>query len=147
MIRKLIPFCLVLVTYGLLIFMPAHAKAFDLFGSDVCSGNTAKNSPTCNSAKGQGSTVQQNPISGTNGTIKKAANVLALVGGAVAVITIIIAGISYTTAGGAATGQRAGDNPTRAREARVAIIGAVIGLIVIALAWTIVSYVTQHVLT
>ena len=53
----------------------------------------------------------------------------------------------YATAGGAAAGQRAGDNPTKAKNARLVLTNAVIGLIIIALAWVVVSFVTQKVIS
>ncbi|MBI2007792.1 hypothetical protein HYS85_00945 [Candidatus Saccharibacteria bacterium] len=77
--------------------------------------------------------------------INKAANIIAVIGGVAAVIVIIIGGIMYATAGGAAVGQRAGDSPNRAKKAQAAITGALIGLVVIALAWAITRFIVDRV--
>ena len=102
------------------------------------------NSPTCIDARNQ---IKNggNPVAGPNGIIQTAATIIALVVGIVAVVMIIVGGIQYATAGGAAAGQRAGDDPTKAKNARQTIINALIGLIVTALAWTIASFVIQHI--
>lgn len=96
-------------------------------GSGVGNGNTA-NSPTCQSSKSAGST---NPGIDIIHTI---ASVVAEVAGLIAVITIIYAGIKYIVSG---------DNPESQKQARETIVGSLVGLIIIALAWTIVTVITN----
>jgi len=100
---------------------------------EACKGQAA-NSPTCQQAKTQGTT---NPVSGPSGIINKAANIIALVTSIGAVIMILIGGFFYVTAGG---------NAENAAKAKARIISAVIGLVVVALAWTIVRLVTDRII-
>ncbi|OGL37905.1 hypothetical protein A3E49_01350 [Candidatus Saccharibacteria bacterium RIFCSPHIGHO2_12_FULL_49_19] len=131
---------LVLVLFNFL--TPAVDAQFDPL-EDPCTA--APDSPTCRQKEEQ-RTSGTNPIAGPDGIIQTAANLIALVAGIIAVITIIISGFIFVTAGGAIGGQRAGDNPTRAREARTVLTGAIIGLVVVALAWSIVSFVNDRIL-
>ena len=117
-----------------------QASAIDLF-KDPCDDINNKSS-ICQAKQQQGSV---DPVSGPGGIINKAANIIAIIGGVAAVMIIIIAGIMYTTAGGAAAGQRAGDSPTKAKNAQMAIQGALIGLIVIALAWAATRFIVDKV--
>lgn len=104
-------------------------SAFDLFGG-VCSG-AGKNSTACQEKIKNGN---ENKISGPNGVIHTAANIMALVTGIAAVIMIIIGGFSYVTAGG---------NAEQVTTARRRIIFSLAGLVVVALAWAIVTFVTD----
>lgn len=87
----------------------------------------AKSSSTC-------SAQTSNPVSGENGVLNKGANLLATLTGAVAVIVIIIAGIMYATANG---------DPGKIRAARDTIIYAVVALVVVLVAKTIITLVTN----
>lgn len=118
-----------------------NAQANKLFDPGIC--NQAPDSEVCKDAKGQGT---DDPISGPGGIISTAANLIALVGGIAAVIIIIISGLMYVTAGGAAVGQRAGDSPNRAKKAQQTLVGAVIGLVIIALAWSITRFIIDRLL-
>jgi hypothetical protein len=92
-------------------------------------------SPTCQQYFEQvGDTTNANPVVDT---IRTAANLIAVVAVVGAVIIIIISGFKYVTAGG-------GDSPAKSKEARSTLIGAVIGLIIVALAWAIVNFVTSR---
>ena len=102
----------------------------------------APNSTVCQDEKNKGSS---NPIAGKNGVLQTTANIMAIIGGIAAVIIIVLGGIQYATAGGAAQGQRAGDNPNKAKNARQVVTNATIGLVVLALSWSIVSFIIQHV--
>lgn len=99
----------------------------------ACKGN-ATDSPLCQQAQTQDTT---NPVSGSNGIINKAANIIALVTGIGAIIMILIGGFFYVTAGG---------NAENAAKAKARILSAFIGLVVVALAWTIVRLITDRVL-
>lgn len=72
------------------------------------------------------------PITGSHGVIKKVSLVIAFIAGIVAVIIIIIAGFMYVTGGG---------DPQKVSSARSAIIGAVVGLIIVAASESIVIFV------
>lgn len=136
-------FCL-LVSLVAMMMLSSHASAAsgDLLGT-VCGDPTAPqyNSPACIDARKTG--INDNPVAGPHGIIQTAANIIALAAGIVAIFVIIAGGIVYATAGGAQAGQRAGDNPTKAKNARQMIINALIGLVVIALVWTITSFVIR----
>ena len=139
---KMIIVCLLLAP----IFMfSSHAGAFSLFGdpsnangpcSDT-SNTTIQNSPLCSDST-KNST--NNPVTDT---IKKVANIIVIIAGVAAVITIIISGFMFITAGGSIAGQRAGDNPAKAAKAKSALSASLVGLVVVALAWTIVTFVTD----
>ncbi|MEX2054709.1 MAG: hypothetical protein WD972_00870, partial [Candidatus Andersenbacteria bacterium] len=116
-----------------LIFPAVNVSAADPLEA-VCKKATAKNSPTCKQYLAQkGDTTNPNPVVNT---IRTAANLIAIVAGIGAVIIIIISGFKYVTAGG-------GDSPTKSKEAQSTLTGAVIGLIIVALAWAIVNFVTN----
>lgn len=126
-----------------LIFFAGGALVYaqsELFPNEVCPQNSP--SEVCRAAEGQGTT---DPVSGPGGLINKVANIIALIAGVVAVVVIIISGIMYATAGGAPGGQRAGDSPNNAKKARQALIGALIGLVVVALAWSITRFIVDRV--
>jgi hypothetical protein len=122
-----------------LTLLPATAlAAFDPL-SDVC--KQAPQSPTCQQVKAQ-------QVKGTDpivSTIHEAANIIALIAGAAAVIIIIYSSFMFVTAGGASPGQRSGD-PNRIKSARASLTGGIIGLAVIALAWTIVNFVIEKII-
>ena len=107
-----------------------------------CSAASASSSPACQQDATQNKS-KSNPIAGPNGVLQKAANLIAELTGVVGVIMIIAGGITFATAGGAPGGQRAGDNPNRAKKARTMIFAALTGMVVVALAWTIVTFVVQ----
>lgn len=129
------------------------AMAFDLFGDGACyttdksgkqipvkdaNGNTP---PACQQAQNEGG-ANNNRITGPKNVINTAANILALITGVGAVIMIIISGFKFVTAGGAAPGQRSGD-PNAIKSARNTLTAAIIGLFVVALAWTIIRFATD----
>lgn len=140
--RRLTKYLFIVLSTAFFLFLPVRAHAFDPFGTS-CQGQ-ALNSSVCKDSQKQG---DKNPIAGPNGVVQRAADLIAVIGGIAAVITIIVSGIMFTTAGGAAAGQRAGDNPTKAKNARATLTNALIGLIIIALAWAIVSFVVQKVIS
>ncbi len=105
----------------------AHA-AFNPF-ADVCSNADAKTSAAC---QANGS----DPISGGNGILNKVTLFIALVGGAAAVIVIVVAGIMYVASDG---------DPGRTKIARETIIFAIVGIIVILVARSIVVFVVSRV--
>jgi hypothetical protein len=119
-----------------LLGLPAAAQ-FNPVGS-ACQDPIAKTSPTCQQNQTQNGKKTNPAID----IIRTATNIIAVIAGVGAVVVVIISGFMFVTAGGATPGQRAGD-PNRVKSARAALVGAIIGLIVIALAWTAVTFVTK----
>ena len=137
---------LALAIFGLLpLFFTAPQPVLAAFNplDKACQGEAAK-SPACQQAQAQ-STNPSDPIAGPDGIINKAANIIALVAGIGAVIMIIIGAFEFITAGGSPIGQRSGD-PNKAKQARTRIVSALIGLVVVALAWALVRLITDRVL-
>ncbi len=127
MIRRLV-MAVVLCT---LAFCGAHqtAYAFDPY-QDVCNGGGGGNSAVCSGAD------TKDPLTGTDGLLIKVTNIIAFIGGAAAVIVLIIGGIRYISSGGDAG---------NVSSAKNTIVGAIIGLVVIALARTIVAFVVTKI--
>ena len=94
--------------------------------SDVCTGSQA------DSAACKGRTTID-PISGNNGILVQAANIIAIMAGVAAVIIIIIAGIRFMTSGGDAE---------KIKNARNSVINALIGIIIIIVSRAIILFVT-----
>lgn len=138
----------IILTLSVLAFLLVPASqtyGFDPL-SGPCSQSGAQNTPIC-----QQNTTQQtaktndNPVAGPNGVLQTVTNVMAVLTGIVAVVMIIISGFQFVTAGGSIGGQRSGDNPSKARKARSTLLAAVIGLIIVALSWTIITFVVQKI--
>lgn len=92
----------------------------------ACTTKGAEQSAVCANRDGK------DPITGPNGALKKVSLVIASIAGIVAVIMIIVAGLQYVISGGDA------QKVTRARSM---IIGAVVGLVVIVSAESILLFV------
>ena len=108
---------------------PLPVSAAGVFG-DACNGQTQ--SATCNSAVQPGGS---NPLTGSDGLLLKVAKVIAIIAGVTAIIVIIISGFSYMTADGDAA---------KAKKARDALVGALVGLFIIAIASVIVTFVINN---
>ena len=99
-------------------------------------------SSACNAGPGAGASVAcdtssgNDPITGTDGVIYKAARLVAFVAGATAVIIMLYGSFQYITAGGDAK---------KAASGRSAIIGSAVGLIIIAAAQTILLFALKSV--
>lgn len=139
--KKLLLVLLAAVTC--LTFAGYRASAFDLFsncvtesdGTKVCGPcATDSNSPSCTQATNQGSDTT-NRINGTGNLINIAANILAVAAGAAAVIMIIISALTLATSGG---------NAEEVKGARRRLAYSLIGLVVVALAWTITRFITDR---
>jgi hypothetical protein len=120
---------LVALSAGFFLLVPSVAAA-DVFKGVDCSGKAA------NSAVCQDKSASGNPLTGNDGAIMKIANIIAAIAGVAAVIIIILSGLKFITAGGDAN-EIAG--------ARKSIIGAVVGLIVIATARFIVGLIVSRI--
>lgn len=117
LVLLLILFCTFLV--------PVQAKAADIFG-DACSSDHSKASAVCTSQS------TADPVSGPNGLLLNVSRVVAIIAGATAVIVIIIGSIRYVTSSGDSNG---------VNSAKLTIIYALLGLVVIALAESIITFV------
>lgn len=107
---------------------PSYAADSPFITDDYCkNGEKADRSAYCQ----DNSNSVDNPLTGQDGTIMRIVNLVALVGGIAAVFVIIISGFRFITSGG-------GDNAANARRA---LIYAAIGLVVIALARTVIAFV------
>ncbi len=105
------------------------ANAFNLFTSSC---QNVSGSSVCTDAKSAGST---NPAVHL---IQVATSIIALATGIGAVAMIIIGGFTLVTSAG---------NPEAAATARRRIIYSVVGLVVVALAWLIIRFVTDRIIS
>lgn len=102
-----------------------YAAEYNPLG-DACS--TAPDASACSADP------HKDPITGPNGVLKKASTLLAIMAGIAAVIIIIISGFRYITANG---------DTQKTTSARNTLVGAVVGLIIIAVAQSIVIFVVS----
>src|SRR5579863_6487253 len=126
---------ILLLLAGLVLSAPAALAVYDPLSSVCTPGGSAYNSPTCKQYIKQQNNPNSNPVAGPSGVLQTVTNVMAMITGIVAVVMIIISGFNFMTAGGNIAGQRAGDNPGKAKKARAQLSAAVIGLIIVALSW------------
>lgn len=113
---------------SLLVAAPAPASAaWNPFGGGICEGK-AKSSAVCQDADANA----DDPLTGGNGIIMKIVNLIAVIAGMAAVILIVLAGLRMVTSGGGSE-DIAG--------ARRTIIYALVGLVVIIFARTLVAFV------
>lgn len=108
---------------------PLTASAYDVFGGADCSGKAAK-SAVCSSK------TTEDPISGPNGVLINVAHIIAFIAGAAAIIVIIVSGIRFITSSGDAA---------KVTQARKTLTGAVIGLVVIILAHTLIVFILKQI--
>lgn len=109
----------------LCLLAPATAFAYNPLGNACGAGGGASGSSACH-------TSGNDPIAGQNGVLKKVSVIVAFIAGVAAVIIIIVAGLDMVLAGGDAQ---------RVAKARTAIIGAAIGLAIIATSESILLFV------
>jgi hypothetical protein len=126
---------------GAVLLSASPVAAFNVFQPPSC--NNGGDAHVCVCQPGTSSTSVCSDAQKTNGnpvlkTIKTVADIIAVIAGLAAVITLMVAGFSYITSGG---------NSEATNKARSRIIGALVGLVIIALAWTIVSFVVSKLLT
>ncbi|HUD06033.1 MAG TPA: hypothetical protein VMR18_03945 [Candidatus Saccharimonadales bacterium] len=136
--KKIIIALLVLSSATLIWGFPQTVKAFCVNNvtsnscssgnnGQVCSGTGSTNSYCQDTASGQ------NPLTGSNGYIIKAADFIAYAAGVAAVIVIIIGSIRFVISGG---------DTKSVNDARNMIIYALVGLVAIAIADLIIRFVT-----
>jgi hypothetical protein len=120
----------IVLIVGLAPVVPVYASSSLLFNNSLCSGS-GNSSAVC-----QDNGSPTNPLIGPNGLLLKVSAIIALIAGAAAIIVILISGLSFITSGG---------DPAKAQKARGALIGAIVGLVVIVLAESIIGFVLSKV--
>jgi hypothetical protein len=118
-----------LITVLLCLMLPATAMAYNPLDNACGSGGGAASSSACG-------TNGSDPIAGTNGVIEKVTLLLATISGIVAVVIIIIAGFMFVISSGDAH---------KAATARMAIIGSLVGLVIIGAATSIITFVVSKI--
>lgn len=126
MIKKLLTFLIIAVAL-LGLSTNLVSAATDPF-NDVCSKPGASSSSVCNNKN-------TNPIYGPTGIIGKVTKVVALISGVMAVIIIMIGGFMYITSGG---------DSNRLNSAKNTVLYALIGIVVIVAAQTIIIFVVNR---
>jgi hypothetical protein len=122
---------LLALTFALAWVAPAYAQTNVL--DPVCNTTNIKNEkPAICKDDATNKPDNQNPILGPNGVLGRVVNILSIIGGIMAVITIMIAGTRIIVS--------AGDSATIA-SSRQAILYAVFGLIIILLSQIMVRFV------
>ncbi|HEY1064367.1 MAG TPA: hypothetical protein VGE30_03700 [Candidatus Saccharimonadales bacterium] len=109
-----------------MLLAPASVFAWDPFGGVECNGRSG-NSAVCKEGN-----ATEDPISGPDGLIINIANFIAIIAGMVAIVIIILAGLRFVQAGGKSEDIAA---------ARRMLIYAVVGIVMIVLARTVVAFV------
>ena len=131
MLRKIFPIFLIAVSVvALLTIAVPDAAAINLFGQGVCDGRGA-DSVACQDSRQTG-----DPLTGPQGVITFAVNILSIIIGIAAVIVIIMAGLKLITSG---------SNPQDVTKAREMILYAVVGLVIAAFAQIIVRLFLDYV--
>jgi hypothetical protein len=114
----------------LLFAAPALAAYNPLSGNGKACSAGGAGSTGCTA--GNGAT---DPISGPNGLLKKVTLIISAIAGLAAVIIIIVSGFQFITAGGDAQ---------KVASARSTLIGAIIGLVIILAARSILIFVLNR---
>lgn len=123
---------LLLITSFLFVILTAPALAATDTNDKIFSGcSSAPDSTVCQDRAAQNNSPSTNPV---NHMINVAASIIAIITGIAAVIFIIIGGLTMVTSGG---------NAEAVSNSRKRITNAVIGLIIVALAWTIITFLTN----
>lgn len=119
---------LVVIAFAFLLVpaLPVHA-ATDPF-SAACETGGSSGSAACGN-------TGADPLTGANGTLAKVTRLIAYIAGIVAVIVIIVAGIMYATSGG---------DPSKASEAKNAIIYSLIGVVIVVVAQGVIIFVINR---
>ena len=127
------------ITAGLMAFQAVSAFAYDPLCSATdstgqCTAGACANN-TSSSICQQDTSINGSSANPASHTIGVVANVIASISAIIAVIMIVIAGLTMVTSGG---------NSDAVSSARSRIIYASVGLIIIALAWTITTFFANH---
>lgn len=114
----------------------AYDPLCDQWQGTTCSGGPCKGaegSAACQSdLKQQTSPTNTNPVAGPSGLLSKVTNFMAVLTGAVAVIMAVYAGLRMVLSSG---------NPEQVKQARSILIAAIVGVIIVAVAWSLITFV------
>lgn len=110
------------------LLVPASTFAANPFAGIDCS--KAADSAVCQT------NATNDPLAGQNGVIVRATNIFAFIAGFTAVIFLVLAGIKYITSTG---------DPAEISKAKQSIIYALIGLVFIAIARSVIGYIINRV--
>ena len=117
------------IVLGYLFFPVSAHAALDPY-NEVCNDPANSGSVVCQDKNAS----DPSPIYGPNGVLPKAANLLAIIGGVIAVVIIMISGLKMITSSG---------DSKKLNDARNAIIYAAVGIVVIALARVIIEFIIR----
>lgn len=125
--KILLIFILVLVPLSLAIATNTNAVYADVYDplAKVCDSTTNNESEICKDNSSVAANPKDNPISGANGIIVRAAGIISIVTGVASIIIILIGSIKYITASG---------DSNAISSAKHTIMYALVGLIVTLLA-------------
>ncbi len=132
MIKKLSIFIISLSLMLVVAGNSSKAHAMSVFNpfSTVCDGSPESSSSNfC-----QERDSNKNPLSGPDAIIPKVANIIAVAGGIIAVIVIILSGLKMVTSSG---------DSKKVTEARNGIIYSAIGIVIIALSRLIIQFILK----
>lgn len=121
--------CLLLSLLVLLGGLMAPVPALAAGAADVCTGGAASESAFC---KDQ---TTENPLTGPNGVLLKVVQLIAVLAGIAAIIVIVVSGLQFVLSSG---------DPAKTQAAKSTLVYALVGLVVIALSGTIVSFVLSR---
>ncbi|MEI6481546.1 MAG: pilin [Candidatus Saccharibacteria bacterium] len=119
------------VIVAITILAPVTLKAEDVF-KNVCQAQ--QNDPSIFDSSVCSTPLDSNPVNGPDNLVTKIANIIAVAGGVIAVIFIMIAGLTMITSSG---------DSKKVTEARNTAIYASVGIVVIVLARTILAFITR----
>jgi hypothetical protein len=121
---------------------PVPALAYDFFGGANCGRPANDQSVACSTQAHAGANGNPNPLTGSDGLLAHITTIVAYAAGAAAIIVIIVSALRFITSGSdVSTGSR---TDTDVEDARRSIVGAIIGLIVIVLAHTLIIYILDR---
>lgn len=122
-----------MISTGVLFFMmTGKLSAVDVIRPVCNSPNAVETPEVCDDDASNSNNTTQNPIYGPDGILTRVINILSFIVGVAAVIAIMVAGFRYVTSNG--------DSSTTAIAQKTIIYG-VVGLVVVAVAQTIVIFV------
>jgi hypothetical protein len=113
----------------------AAASNSDVLFNGVCSSG-GDSSAVCQDDRVSGNSSKSNPLLGSNGLLLKISAIMAVIGGVAATIVAIVSGLRFITSGG---------DPAKAQSARATLLNAIIGVVVIVLAESIIAFVLSRV--
>ena len=124
------------IKYGLLALLVALPLAMSTTSATFALSNDAAKNQICGGLNGAGTGCGGDSGSMVQKAVRVAINILSVVAGVAAVIMIIVAGLKYITSGG---------DPSQVGSAKNTLIYAVVGIVVVAIAQSIVAFVLDKV--